>query len=96
MKVGAGPAGLVLALSLRKNGLPVRIIDKEPLPRLGERGPGLQPRSLEVHHILGTVSDVLDMAKPLPSVRAHDSQKQPKIVSLPFVEPRFHTPYVRN
>lgn len=33
----AGPSGLVLALTLRKNGIPVRIIGKEPLPRLGER-----------------------------------------------------------
>ena len=41
LQVGAGPSGLVLALSLRKNGIPVRIIDKEPLPRLGERGAGI-------------------------------------------------------
>jgi hypothetical protein len=38
---GAGPSGLVLALALRKNGVDVRIIDKEAGPRLGERGPGV-------------------------------------------------------
>ncbi|KAF8806911.1 hypothetical protein BYT27DRAFT_7161509 [Phlegmacium glaucopus] len=94
--VGAGPAGLVLALSLRKNGVPVRIIDKEPLPRLGERGAGVSPRSLELHHILGTISDVISTGKPLPHFRAHNpvDNQPPKITEMmPFVEPTVHTPY---
>ncbi|KAJ8597124.1 hypothetical protein M405DRAFT_804295 [Rhizopogon salebrosus TDB-379] len=39
--VGAGPAGLVAALTLLQNGIPVRIIDKDPNPRMGQRGPGI-------------------------------------------------------
>jgi FAD binding domain len=86
------------------------------LPRLGERGAGvqvhilffykcinlsyLQPRSLELHHILGTISDVLGTGKPTPHFRVHDpldNQKPPKIAPLsPFVEPQIHTPYVCN
>ncbi|KAJ6481833.1 hypothetical protein C8R45DRAFT_1100240 [Mycena sanguinolenta] len=50
---GAGPAGLVLALILLKNGVSVRIIDKEMEHRIGSRGSGIQPRTLELYHILG-------------------------------------------
>ena len=39
--MGAGPAGLVAALMLRKNGIPVRIIEKEEtVRRVGQRGAG--------------------------------------------------------
>ena len=40
-QVGAGPVGLVAALTLLQNGIPVRIIDKDPNPRMGQRGPGI-------------------------------------------------------
>ncbi|KAG2752601.1 hypothetical protein P692DRAFT_20667657, partial [Suillus brevipes Sb2] len=50
--VGAGPAGLVTALMLLQNGIPVRIIDKDPNPRIGQRGPGIWPRSLELFNFL--------------------------------------------
>lgn len=39
--VGAGPSGLVAALSLLQNGIPVRIIDKSPEHQVGTRGAGL-------------------------------------------------------
>ncbi|EKM55697.1 uncharacterized protein PHACADRAFT_93624, partial [Phanerochaete carnosa HHB-10118-sp] len=39
--VGAGPSGLVLALSLLKNGVSVRIIEKDAEHHRGERGPGI-------------------------------------------------------
>ena len=42
MQAGAGPAGLVLALALVQNGIEVRIIDKEPFFRPGQRGAGIQ------------------------------------------------------
>jgi ribulose 1,5-bisphosphate synthetase/thiazole synthase len=45
-QVGAGPAGLVLALSLLQNGVPVRIIDKLPKFPVGQRGSGIQVRSV--------------------------------------------------
>jgi hypothetical protein len=43
--VGAGPAGLIAALSLTKNGIPVRIIDQSLEYQSGTRGPGLQVSS---------------------------------------------------
>jgi hypothetical protein len=61
----------------------------------------LQPRSLELHHILGTIPDVLSTGKPAHNwhLKVHDLsdiQKPPKINPLPsFVESKIHTPYVR-
>lgn len=39
--VGAGPAGLIAALSLAQNGIPLRIIDKSAEFQSGTRGPGV-------------------------------------------------------
>ena len=40
-QVGAGVSGLCLALTLLENGLSVRIIDKEPIPKVGCKGMGV-------------------------------------------------------
>ncbi|KAL0953955.1 hypothetical protein HGRIS_005116 [Hohenbuehelia grisea] len=57
--VGGGPTGLVLGLTLAKCGVGMRIIDKVPKFQPGTRGPTSMPRSLEVHHFLGTCQDLL-------------------------------------
>ncbi|KAH7884926.1 FAD binding domain-containing protein, partial [Phlebopus sp. FC_14] len=59
---GAGPAGLVAALTLLRNGVRVRIIDKEFDYRLGQRGLGLTPRSLELFRFLD-VTAVEELAR---------------------------------
>ncbi|KAL4266482.1 Rifampicin monooxygenase-like protein [Pleurotus pulmonarius] len=69
--VGAGPVGLVLALSLAKQGVNVRIIEKEPKPNVGQRGAAIQPRTLEMHHFLGVLPDILEIASPAPLMRAY-------------------------
>ncbi|OBZ66925.1 Pentachlorophenol 4-monooxygenase [Grifola frondosa] len=56
---GAGPSGLVAALTLVKNGVPVRIITNDPEHRaVGQRGAG--PRTLEYYNLLGILPDVLN------------------------------------
>ena len=50
MQVGAGPSGLITALVLRHNGIPVRIIDKEETVRnIGQRGAGVVVGALSRH-----------------------------------------------
>ncbi|KAF4605648.1 hypothetical protein EYR40_004436 [Pleurotus pulmonarius] len=56
--VGAGPAGLVCALSLIKHGVPVRIIEKAKNYHIGTRGAGIMPRSLELLKMLGLMDQV--------------------------------------
>ncbi|KAF9230311.1 FAD binding domain-containing protein [Melanogaster broomeanus] len=69
---GAGPAGLVAALALLQNDIPVRIIDKEPQHRIGQRGAGIWPRTFEVFHFLG-VPEVHETAKAVIPVREYKS-----------------------
>ncbi|KAJ6581423.1 FAD binding domain-containing protein [Mycena capillaripes] len=64
--VGAGPSGLVMALALRRNGVPVRLIDKETTSRLGQRGAGIMPRSLELFSALGISDEIMRRAIPAP------------------------------
>ncbi|KAH9834093.1 monooxygenase [Rhodofomes roseus] len=59
--VGAGPAGLTIALSLLKNGVPVRIINKAPVDHKEQRGLGQQPRTQEVFHFLGALLEMRTM-----------------------------------
>ncbi|KAJ8518264.1 hypothetical protein ONZ45_g4623 [Pleurotus djamor] len=69
--VGAGPAGLVSALSLAQSGIPVRIIDKADSYHVGSRGFGVQPRTLELFETLGVCDDVQKIATPIPTMRAY-------------------------
>lgn len=65
--VGAGPTGLVLALTLLKQGISCRIIEKSLSNHVGTRGAGIMPRSLEMFKFLGVLPQLqesrgLDMA----------------------------------
>ncbi|KAG1727592.1 FAD binding domain-containing protein [Suillus lakei] len=96
--VGAGPAGLVAALTLLQNGIPVRIIDKDPNPRMGQRGPGIWPRSLELFNFLN-VPEVNDLGKPCPIIRSYKPgtfELATESSMVPHTEPNpaipFHVP----
>ncbi|KAG0695595.1 FAD binding domain-containing protein [Suillus ampliporus] len=68
--VGAGPAGLVAALTLLQNGIPVRIIERDINHRIGQRGPGIWPRSLELFNFLD-VPEVNNLGKSFPLIRSY-------------------------
>ncbi|KAG6333364.1 hypothetical protein ID866_5729 [Astraeus odoratus] len=93
--VGAGPSGLVAALTLLQNNIPVRIIEKERHYRQGQRGAGIHPRTFEVFHFLDA-PEIHDLAKPLPPVQEHKrgSLEPTKIFSIsPYTEPTPAIPY---
>ncbi|KAG2339392.1 hypothetical protein BDR05DRAFT_992038 [Suillus weaverae] len=93
--VGAGPAGLVAALTLLQNGIPVRIIDKDPNPRIGQRGPGIWPRSLELFNFLN-VPEVNDLGKPASTVRSYKPGTMEPLGEssmVPFMEPAPTVPF---
>ncbi|KAJ3505830.1 hypothetical protein NLJ89_g7213 [Agrocybe chaxingu] len=96
--VGAGPAGLVLALSLLKNGVPVHIIEKSLHPRIGQRGPSLMPRSLEIFDFLGLSAAILAHARGAPPINLY---KMPEGVEVmmdfemsPYIDPTPACPYL--
>jgi 2-polyprenyl-6-methoxyphenol hydroxylase-like FAD-dependent oxidoreductase len=89
---------LVAALTLLQNGISVRIIDKDPNPRIGQRGAGIWPRSLELYNFLD-VSEVNSQGKIPPPVRSYkpgtleplqDSSMVPHMQSTPAIP--FHSP----
>ncbi|KAJ6511503.1 FAD binding domain-containing protein [Mycena vitilis] len=69
---GAGPSGLILAIILLKNGVSVRIIDKELKHRGGTRGSGVQPRTLELYDILGILPEILQAGGPIPTILKYE------------------------
>ncbi|KAJ6481862.1 monooxygenase [Mycena sanguinolenta] len=93
---GAGPAGLVLALILLKNGVSVRIIDKEMEHRIGSRGSGIQPRTLELYDILGVLPNILKAGESVPLmanyVRGEIKPVGTVVLSEP-IEPTPDTPH---
>jgi len=48
MVIGAGPSGLFAAAELARNGVPARIVEREPVPHRQARATALQPGTLEV------------------------------------------------
>ncbi|KAI8990583.1 FAD binding domain-containing protein [Trametes punicea] len=70
--VGAGPTGLIAALSLAKHGVPVRVVEKLPAFHTATRGTGAHARSLEIYHFLGVLDDYLRVAEPLPEMRSYE------------------------
>ena len=46
----------------------MRILEKEVTPRIGQRGAGVQPRSLELLKFLGVLPDVEKLAFDLPKM----------------------------
>lgn len=61
--IGAGPAGLMCANGLAKNGVNVRIVDKRPIKVAAGQADGIQPRTLEVLQVRGPSPDCI---KPPP------------------------------
>jgi hypothetical protein len=83
---GAGPSGLALPLTLRKNHIDVCIIDKEPGPRLGERAAGVSVGSFTSfsHYRLACIflasldraaQDLGDVRRCQPRMRANPNQE---------------------
>ncbi|KAF2199799.1 FAD binding domain-containing protein [Delitschia confertaspora ATCC 74209] len=85
---GAGPSGLQTAISLVRQGLTVRIIDKESSPLLAGRADGVQPRFLETLATWGLADEVAEEGpliertaiykdgKPLLHGRSHQSDSR--------------------
>ncbi|MEX2506863.1 MAG: FAD-dependent monooxygenase [Pseudohongiellaceae bacterium] len=58
--VGAGPTGLVLALSLAHRGVIPRIIDQKDGPARESRAIGVQARTLEFYHQFGFADEIVN------------------------------------
>lgn len=69
--VGAGAAGLTLALELARRKIAFRLIDKNDGPFRGSRGKGIQPRSQEVFEDLGILDRIVAAGGVYPPQREY-------------------------
>ncbi|MFI6080289.1 FAD-dependent oxidoreductase [Streptomyces sp. NPDC051217] len=64
--VGAGAAGLALAIDLSRRGVSVQVVEQSAQLFPGSRGKGIQPRTMEVLEDLGVVGAMLAAGGPPP------------------------------
>lgn len=77
--VGAGPTGLVLALTLNRLGIPVKIIDQESGPGNSSRAMGIVPGTLEHYSQLGIIDEVVDEGIEMKQAILHTGKNKTKI-----------------
>ncbi|MDR3442665.1 MAG: FAD-dependent oxidoreductase [Legionella sp.] len=80
--VGAGPTGLVLALWLTKQGVSVRIIDKDHGPGETSRAMAVQARTLELYRQLDLADKTVEAGHKNPSINLWVSGKRKAHVSF--------------
>ncbi|EED85350.1 hypothetical monooxygenase [Postia placenta Mad-698-R] len=97
---GAGPSGLVLALSLVQHGIQVRIIDRDQQFHIGQRGAGIQPRTLEAYNLLGVLPDIVSRGGDLRPLRFYKLpggvEPSKTFDMMPIEEPTPSTPYMNT
>ena len=71
--VGAGPTGLVLALSLARRGVPLRIIDEADGPGQRSRAMVVHARTLELYAQLGIAEAVIEQGVRMQRLHLHES-----------------------
>jgi len=89
--VGAGPSGLATALTLRRNGVPVRIIEKNVEHRRGQRGAAMMPRTLELYDFL-EVPEMRLQGSPATPLRTYDKGGVKPLQTMPMFEHQEVTP----
>jgi len=57
--IGAGPAGVMCANALAREGINVRVVDKRPENIPAGQADGIQPRTIEVLHSYGLADKLL-------------------------------------
>lgn len=71
--VGAGPTGLVLALRLRRHGVPFRIIDQHEGPGRASRALVVHARTLEFYDQLGLSERLIEAGTRVETVRLREA-----------------------
>jgi 2-polyprenyl-6-methoxyphenol hydroxylase-like FAD-dependent oxidoreductase len=74
--VGAGPTGLCLAITLRRYGVPVRIIDRAPQPSGVSKALAVWSGSLEALQGLGVVEEFLAQGRRLRGLVVGDGDRK--------------------
>jgi 2-polyprenyl-6-methoxyphenol hydroxylase-like FAD-dependent oxidoreductase len=83
--VGAGPAGLTLAIELLRRGVTCRVIDQLPAPASTSRAAMLHARTLELFDAAGLAEPLLRLGLPAKSMNYHFKgvREVPQLTSRP-------------
>lgn len=90
--VGAGPTGLMAAITLATRGISPRIIDQKSEPIKTSNALGIQPRTLEVWETLNIVKDALEQGHQLQGLTL--SKPNHQIAQLFFTDLPTKFPFV--
>jgi 2-polyprenyl-6-methoxyphenol hydroxylase-like FAD-dependent oxidoreductase len=92
--VGAGPAGLTMAIELARRGVSFRLIEKMPGPFFGSRGKGVQPRTQEIFDDMGIVDRIVAAGGTYPVMRTYQGDKYEETTIAPRRVSTTSEPYV--
>src|SRR5215471_3120658 len=70
--VGAGPVGMVCALALNRQGVPVTVFEQEPAPVEDQRAATIHPTTLALLDELGVTQKILPLGLVSSTYRFHD------------------------
>ena len=70
--VGAGPVGMVCALALNRQGVPVTVFEQEPAPVEDQRAATIHPTTLALLDELGVTQKILPLGLISTTYRFHD------------------------
>lgn len=87
--VGAGPTGLMLAITLTRAGVPFRLIDKARGRSLNSRALILQSRTLELLDGFGLIDPFLAQGHPLQRMEFHHRNRKVGQVDFDSLESRY-------
>ncbi len=89
--VGAGPTGLVAALSLKMSGVSVRIVDRSESVDTTSRALGCQSRTMEILESLQAVDEVVAISEPIGTSVSYNEKGE--IGRLEWIPPDSPFPY---
>ncbi|PCH36565.1 monooxygenase [Wolfiporia cocos MD-104 SS10] len=92
--VGGGPTALATALTLAKNGISTRIVQKDDHFHTGQRGAGIQPRTLEYYNLLGVLPDIWEQGIPPMPVSMYKIGESKPIKTFHMIEIEEDTPAI--
>jgi 6-methylpretetramide 4-monooxygenase / 4-hydroxy-6-methylpretetramide 12a-monooxygenase len=75
--VGAGPSGLFVACELARQGIGVRLIEREVRRHRQARATAIQPGTLEILDAVGLLSPFLETAEHVRCTRLYGADKYP-------------------
>ena len=87
--VGAGPSGLMMALNLRRHGVPFKIIDKKEGITTFSKALGMQARSLEIFKTLGLAKEILENGQPMSALKFYKGVRLLALASLARLETEY-------